>query len=101
MAIAKCFGCGIEKDMDILEASPFADGDGLTDEPIPPLFVLDCQGPQKEFRQVVVCHNCFHRLEPDMWISKGMWDNINPAVPYEKLPIFVAGLSDPLLVKPL
>lgn len=104
-----CFGCGIEKDMNILELYSFGEEDGLCDDPIVPLFVLDCQGPlipndpnnYSEFRMVVVCHACFHALSPDMWIGKSCWESINPKVPYDKLPMYVDGLHDPTLLKPL
>lgn len=103
-----CFGCDIEKDTDILEVYPFEE-DGLTDEPIAPLMVLDCQGPlipndpnnYSEFRMVVVCHECFHKLSPDMWIGQSCWEAINPTVPYNKLPMYVSGLHDPTLLKSL
>ena len=106
---AHCFGCNLEKDSEILEVSPFADEDGLTNEPIEPLLILDCQGPQipndpnhySEFRQVVVCHSCFHKLSPDMWISKSCWESISPYIPYEKLPLFVSGQHNPTQIKPL
>ena len=105
----RCFGCDVEKDTEVLEVSPFAEEDGLTDEPIDPLMVLDCQGPPipndpnnySEFRMVVVCHACFHKLSPDMWIGKTCWETINPKVPYDKLPMYVSGLCDPTLLKPL
>jgi len=106
----RCFGCDIEKDTEILEISPFAEEDGLVDEPIIPLFVLDVEDPQipndpnndSEFRMVVVCHTCFHALDHDMWISKDNWDAINPIVPYHKLPLYDVDLSDrPELLKPL
>ncbi len=102
-----CFGCGIEKDTNTLELSPWAEQDGLYDGLISPLFVLDCQGDRisndpnrySEYRQVVVCHYCFHALEPDMWISKSCWENINPKIPYEKCPLYVADRYDPALVE--
>jgi hypothetical protein len=104
-----CFGCGIEKDTDILEVSPFAKEDYLIDDPIEPLFILDCEGDPipndpnnySEYRMVVVCHVCFHALSPDMWIGKECWESINPKVPYDKLPMYVSGLTDPTLLKPL
>jgi len=80
-----CFGCGVEKDPSVLEISPFAKEDNLIEEPIPPLFVLDVQGAQ-EFRVAIVCHSCFHKLEPDQWISEAMWVDLNPKVPYSSLP---------------
>jgi hypothetical protein len=104
-----CFGCGVEKDTSTLEFYPYPDEDGITDEPIEPFFILDCQGPiitndpdgYCEFRMVVVCHTCFHKLEPDMWISKGCWEVINPVIPYEKLPMWVEGVNDAWMLKPL
>lgn len=104
-----CFGCGVEKDTDVLETSLFAEEDCLVNDPISPLFVLDCQGPlipnypnnYHEFRMVAVCHTCFHALSPDMCISKNCWEAINPKVPYDKLPLYVDGLHDPTLLKPL
>ena len=90
-----CFGCGAEKDIRYLETYPFPDEDGICDDPIGPLFVLDCQGPQIpndpngycEYRKTLVCHACFHALSPDMWISKEGWESLNPKVPYDKLPM--------------
>lgn len=107
--IMNCFACDVEKDTEVLEASPFAEEDGLTTEPIQPLFILDCQGPRipndpkgySEFRQVAVCHMCFHALSPDMWIGKTHWEEINPKIPYNRLPMYVSGLNDPTLLKPL
>lgn len=109
-----CFGCGIEKDMNALESYPFTEEDNLTHELIPPLMILDCQGPLLpdcpkgksycEFRMVVVCHTCFHNLSPDMWISKACWESINPKIPYDKLPMFnskIKGLNDIGLLEPL
>lgn len=104
-----CFSCGVEKDTEVLEVYPFADDGIVDDEPITPLFILDCQGPvivddpdnYSEFRMTVVCHSCFHKLSPDMWISKNCWDSLNPQTPYEKLPLFVPGIEDPAQLKPL
>jgi hypothetical protein len=103
----RCFGCDIEKDLDISEIYPYEYG--LADEPIQPLFVLDCQGPRitndpngySEYRMVVVCHACFHILDPDMWISEGCWKAINPKIPYDKLPMYIPDLEDITLLKPL
>lgn len=101
-----CFGCGIEKDPEILEKYPFAEEDYLVDDLIAPLFILDCQGPKipndpnnySEFRMVVVCHTCFHNLSPDMWIGIDCWESINPKVPYDLLPLYMPGINDVNLV---
>ena len=36
---------------------------------------------------VIVCHECFKKLDPDMWISENYWININPSIPFDKLPL--------------
>lgn len=84
----RCFGCGVEKDAAATEIYPYED---LTqDEPIPALMTLDCEGRtpgrESDWRAVVVCHECFHRLEPDMWIDDRGWAHINPKVTFENLP---------------
>jgi hypothetical protein len=89
MAILKCFGCGVKKDTDVLEAYPYPD-DGIVDYPIAPLHVLDCQsgnGHTSVWKVVVVCHDCLHRLDPDLWISEDCWRSLNPVVPFDKLPL--------------
>lgn len=101
--IIRCFGCEIEKDTDVLETYPYPNDEHLSEKPIPPLLVLDCEGDGDEagFRQTVVCHECFHKLLPDMWISKECWDKLNPKIPYEKLPPYQNNCFDPTMIKPL
>ena len=85
----KCFGCGAEKDLTAKELYPFPEDGLISDEPIDPLFVLCCEGWDEHsgvWKQVVVCHVCFHKLEPDMWISSNCWATINPKVRFEGLP---------------
>ena len=86
----KCHGCGIEKDMSVLELYPFPEEDRNCDDPVPPIFKLDCKPwePYKEFgwKKVSVCHICFSKLDPDMWISSRCWNSINPITPFEELP---------------
>jgi hypothetical protein len=83
----KCQGCGVEKDPNILEISPHHEEDGLCDSPIAPLQRLDCQDYNfhDKFRSVLVCHECFHKLQPDMWIAREHWEDINPVIPFEHL----------------
>jgi hypothetical protein len=87
----KCLGCGVEKDMDVLEPYPYPEDERLVEGPIVPLFVLDCEPSDrtggKQWKAVVVCHECFKRLDPDMWISERCWININPVVPFDELPL--------------
>lgn len=89
---AKCLACGIEKNRQHKEIYPYA-GYGIVEVPIDPLMELDCQGDpfndgsgQSDFRKVLVCHPCFHRLSPDMWISKECWEALKPITPYVDLP---------------
>jgi hypothetical protein len=94
----KCFGCGVEKDLEVWEVSPHHEEDGLCDEPLPPLFVVECGAGQ----MAVVCHECFHTLSPDMWISRRCWESINPTIPFERLPaIRITGLWNPRNYQPL
>jgi hypothetical protein len=94
----KCYGCGIEKDMTQLETYPYPEEDRLVDEPIEPLFVMECQAKEHlpdgswGFRAVVVCHECFHKLDPDMWIGEDTcWEPLKPVIPFNQLPPVVEG----------
>ncbi len=80
----RCLACGVEKDPSIKEVYPYPD-DGIITDPIEPLMAIDCQGAA-DWRVVTVCHECFHKLEVDMWISERCWQSLNPITPFEKLP---------------
>ncbi len=80
-----CFGCGVEKDMAVLED---VHGDG---DPVSPLVCIDCEPdtprvPDSRWGMVVICNDCFSKLDPDMWIDERGWMSINPVVPFHKLP---------------
>jgi len=86
---AHCLACGAEKDTSVKEL--YIGTLGLVaDRPIDALFVMCCEGraPHNEddWRHVVVCHGCFDKLEPDMWISSDCWAKLMPVVPFERLP---------------
>lgn len=81
-----CLACGVEKDSTIKEVYPWAKEDGIINEPVEPLCYLDCEGAL-DWRVVTVCHACFHRLQPDLWISEDCWLSLNPNTPYERLPL--------------
>jgi hypothetical protein len=98
----QCLGCGVEKDPAQKELYPYV-ADGLDcGAPISPLLAIDCQGPRipndpnrySEFRAVLVCHSCFHKLEPDMWVTAEGWLKLNPLFPYEKLPRHPPGTKE-------
>jgi len=85
----KCHGCGVEKDQSVLEVSPWAEEDGITDEPIPPIFTgLEVQPTDREgqWKTADVCHLCFHKLEPDMWTGQWCWEAITLVTPFDQLP---------------
>lgn len=88
----RCWGCGTPKDTKVLEVYPYPEEEHLTDKPIAPLLILDCQPSSEEegdhFRVVVVCHECFHRLDPDMWIGSNCWKKLDPKVPFHQLPLY-------------
>jgi hypothetical protein len=80
----KCLACGIEKDTDVKEIYPYPE-DGLIDKPIEPLMAIECKG-SVDRRFAEVCHECFHELDVDMWISDRHWTALNPIIPFERLP---------------
>ena len=84
--LVECQACGTVRDPEALAVYPYPD-DGICDTPIPPLFELDCQPSVAGdgFRRVHVCHECFHRLDPDMWISQDMWEWLDPVTPFADL----------------
>jgi len=80
----RCLACGVEKDDSVKEVYPYPD-DGLIDDPIDPFMMIDCQR-ERDWRVVTVCHECFHRLQPDQWISDLCWKSLNPLRSFEELP---------------
>jgi hypothetical protein len=84
----RCLACGVEKDASIKEVYPYPE-DGLIDDPIEPFMSIDCGGfgpGWSDWRVVTVCHDCFHKLDVDMWISESCWQSLNLITPYEQLP---------------
>ena len=83
----KCLACGAEKDISIKEVYPYPDDGVIVHKPIGPLFSIDCQpGASDGWRIVTVCHECFHKLDVDMWIDEKCWLALNPITPFERLP---------------
>lgn len=76
-----CNGCGIVKDINTREKYPYS---GMTNEPIVPFIILEVAS-DVEWKWCLVCHHCFHKLEPDMWISREMWESINPVASFDDL----------------
>lgn len=86
-----CLACGITKETSHNEIYPYPDDGIVDDEPVCPLWVLECRGA--EWRVAIVCHHCFHKLDPDMWINDRGWAFLNPITPFEKLPLPVEDSS--------
>src|SRR5262245_32446249 len=81
----KCLACGVEKETSLKEIYPFPEDGIISNTPVQPLFAIDCQG--LDWRVAIVCHACFHKLNPDMWISDRCWLSLNPIPPFEDLPL--------------
>ena len=81
----RCLACGVVKDTTVKEIYPYPDNAIVTDVPIGPLFAIDCHGP--DWRVAIVCHECMHRLDPDLWINDVMWSSLAPVTPFAKLPL--------------
>lgn len=88
MSLKRCHGCGVEKDRTALETHKYPE-DGLTDEPIPPLGEIDVSPTERGtgYRKATICLECFHHLQPDMWISQREWEAIGPVTPFDELPM--------------
>lgn len=84
-----CHGCGVVKDLEVLEAYPWPDEDMLCAYPVEPLFPLDCSDWYGSWRRCTVCHSCFHRLSPDLWIDRKGWESISPTTAFTDLPLLV------------
>lgn len=80
----KCYGCGKQKNVNENEIYPYEE-DMITDEPVTPLFVVHCEASPR-WKAVVVCHECFHELQPDLWIDEKCWDMLDPVIPFDNLP---------------
>ena len=74
----------VEKDTSVAEIYPYPDDSVVTDQPVDPLFAIDCQGG--DWRVAIVCHHCLHRLNPDLWISERCWEGLDPVTPFGGLP---------------
>lgn len=85
--IKKCLACGIEKDIRSEEIYPYEKDCIPTEIPIQPLFEIECQSDtdNTDFRIVIICHNCYHKVQPDMWMSQGEWESLNPITNFNNL----------------
>jgi hypothetical protein len=85
--VDQCRACGKEKNLETKEIYPY-EGDGLiSDEPITPLLEVDVQPTLRTdvFRTADICHECYHKLDVDMWISQAQWEELSPATEFKDL----------------
>lgn len=80
----RCLACAVEKDRSVKEVYPYPE-DGLIDDPIDPMMDIDCEG-ESDWRRATVCFECFHKLNPDLWISEAGWQSLDPITPFDQLP---------------
>lgn len=90
--MSHCHVCLVEKDMNVKEVYPYPEDERLITEPIEPLLQLDVQpflveNEKHDWRSVMVCHACFKRLDPDMWISDECLVKVGCKTPYDQLPL--------------
>lgn len=83
--VKKCQACGTEKGTDIQEVYPYPEDDYFDNDPITPLFDMELQLLDKTFRKVTICHECFHKIKPDMWLGLNEWESLQPVTPVEQL----------------
>lgn len=88
--IKKCFACGTQKDLDIEVRYPYELDSLDTEDSISPLLVIGVEGTIDGFRMILVCHECWHKLDTDggldIWISQRHYESLNPVIPFDKLP---------------
>jgi hypothetical protein len=84
----KCQACGIEKDTSLKEVYPYTGDRIVVREPIEPLIEIECEGSINgdDWRIATMCHACWHKLDPDLWISEDCWLSLHPITPFEQLP---------------
>lgn len=76
-----CQACGKEKDTDVNEVYPYPEDYYFDNVPIPPLFDMELELLDGTFRKVDICHECFHKIQPDMWIGFNEWESLQPVTP--------------------
>lgn len=82
-----CVCCGAYKDPIVKEAYPYGDEDGIIDDPIEPFMEIAVdQDKGGASKAAFVCHECYHKIQPDMWIMEEHWIGFKPVVPFDKLP---------------
>jgi len=86
--VEKCLSCGVEKDINSLEVYPYEGDCIITDEPVQPLIDIECQSviDHTDFRLASICHSCFHKVQPDMWMSAAEWKSLKPNTAFSDLP---------------
>ncbi len=89
MTLKTCPVCLTIKDTEVKEVYPFPD-DHIVLHPIDPLMEMDVQPDDCDtgkWRRIAVCHQCYHRLQPDMWISEECLRQVQCKTPFTELPL--------------
>jgi hypothetical protein len=90
MNLQSCPCCLAVKDIDVKEVYPFPEEVRFIEDPIDPLLELDVQpAGDGEWRRIRVCHQCFSKLDPDMWISEHCLKSIGCKTPFTDLPLMI------------
>lgn len=80
-----CLACGANGDGEAIY--PYPDDCIDDSEPLPKLFCIDAvptiHGDKS--RMCVVCHECWHKLDVDMWISEKCWESLSPQTKFSDL----------------
>ena len=84
----RCLACGVEKEMSLREVYPYTGDRIVVKEPIEPLMTIECEGSEdgNDRRAATMCHACWHKIDPDLWISQDCWVSLHPITPFEQLP---------------
>ena len=101
----KCFCCGLETRREGAPEPKECGGDSAEDcswAGAVETIIEVVEGDGKPCRCVVVCNPCFHRIHPDMWINRKIWEELKPTVPYDRLPVYdhdAENRDDPMTYK--
>lgn len=85
-----CHACLTKKDMMVLEKYPYQEEDHIISDPIDPLFSIDVEPDDgDDWRSVSLCHECFHKINADHWVSQSCLRLIECKTAFAELPKLV------------
>lgn len=86
-----CHCCGAERDMSVKAVYPYHEQDHIVDHPIDPLMEMDVDSSTAS-KRALMCHECFHKIGPEMWILEEHWAALNPKTAFADLPDHPGGV---------